>query len=199
MPPRQNVPPIEDAPLPEPELDAEYGDPYEGMEFAPYDPMEEVDVPAGVPQGGAEETPPEPEPFDERYTDDFDGLMFLGALSASFSHVGHRISIRTLTSMELLAASHVIKTYQDTIGSARAEALAIVALCVQKVDGKGLPIPIEESETDPFQWAVDRFNYVASRWYPFTVDAIYARYNLLAQRCYDVLTEMSKKDWGQGN
>lgn len=198
MPPRQQVPPIEDTPLPEPDLGAEYGDPYEGMEFEPYDPAQEVEIPLGMPQGGPEETAPEPEPFDERYRDDFEGLMFLGALSASFSHVGHRITIRTLTSMELLAAGHVIKEYQDTIGAPRAEALAIVSLCIQKVDGKPLPIPVQENDTDTFQWAIDRFNYVATHWYPFTVDSIYERYNLLAQRCYEVLSEMAKKDRGQG-
>lgn len=167
-------------------------DPYEGMEFAPYDPTKEVQIPDGMPQGGTDDAEPEVEPFDERYKEDFEGLMFLGALSASFSYVGHKFAIRTLTSLELMAVGRVIKLFEETIGANRAYATAMVALSLQKVDGKELPIPYSEGE-DPYAWAQQRFEYIAARWYPMIIDAIYDRYNQLEMRVREVLEEMAKK------
>lgn len=195
MPPsrRKSVPPVPDPePTPEANLAAEYIDPYEGMEFAPYDPTQEVDIPAGMPQGGLDDAEPEVHPFDERYKDDFEGLMFLGALSVSFSFVGHRFTLRTLTTLELLAVGRVIQSFAETLGANRAMATAMVALSLQKVDGKELPIPYAEGE-DPYEWAEQRFQYVAARWYPMIIDALYDRYSLLEARVREVVEEMAKK------
>lgn len=195
MPPsrRKSVPAVsKPEPAPEPDLSAEYVDPYEGMEFAPYDPTEQVQIPAGMPQGGPDEAEPEVSPFDERYKDDFEGLMFLGALSASFSYVGHKFTMRTLTSLELMAVGRVLKSFEDTIGANRAYATAMVALALQKVDGKELPIPYAEDD-DPYAWAQQRFEYIAARWYPMVIDELYARYGLLEERVRVVMEEMAKK------
>lgn len=194
MPPsrRKSVPPVPATPEPEPDLAAEYADPYEGMEFTSYDPTEQVQIPDGMPQGGPDDAEPQLQPFDERYRDDFEGLMFLGALSVSFSYVGHKFTMRTLTTLELLAVGRVIKHFEETIGANRAYATAMVALSLQKVDGKELPIPYAEGE-DPYEWAEQRFQYVAARWYPMIIDELYTKYNLLEARVREVLEEMAKK------
>lgn len=199
MPPRRPIPPIEEPPPPqEPNLEAEYGDPYEGMDFESYDPQEVVRPPAGTPQGTAEETAPELSPFDERYREDFEGLMFLGAVRASFSHVGHKIVIRTLTSLEYMIAARLTKDYDTTLAGPRAQTTAIVALCLQSVDGQSLPIPLGDDGED-IEWAFERFNFVSSKWYPYTIDAIYQRYLLLEDRVMGVLEEMSKKERSQAD
>jgi hypothetical protein len=162
------------------------------MEFAPYDPTEQVKIPDGMPQGGPDDAEAELSPFDERYKEDFEGLMFLGALSASFSYVGHKFTIRTLTSLELMAVGRVIKLFAETIGANRAYATAMAALALQKVDGKELPIPYAEEE-DPYAWAQQRFEYIAARWYPMVIDEIYMRYGLLEERVRGVMEEMAKK------
>lgn len=173
------------------EDDVEYGDPYEGMEFAPYDPAEATEIPLGTPLGGGQDTEAKPGSFDERYKQDFEGLAFLGALEARFDYIGHRFHIRTLTTDEILAVAMITKQYEGTIGDTKAYATAMVALCTVSVDGMGLPHPYQES-TD-YAWAFERFNYVKAKWFPWTVDYVYERYLLLEDRVRAVLTEMAEQ------
>lgn len=178
---------------PEPEAESvEYYDPAEEMEFAPYDPAEVTPPPAGTPQGAGADTVPETGGFDPRYRDDFEGLTFLGALEARFSLLGHRFVLRTLTTHELLAVGRVLKGYDETIGGTRAYATAMVAMSTVSVDGVPMPVPIAETGGD-LAWAQQRFDYVAARWYPFVIDAVYERYLILEGRVQKVLTEMMEQ------
>lgn len=181
------------------EGDAEYIDPFEGMEFTPYDPSEATQIPQGTPLGTGAETDEQTGPFDERHKQDFEGLAFLGALEARFSYIGHKFHIRTLTVDEILAVGQIMKDYVGTLGELRAHATAMVALSVVSVDGIGLPIPFEESGSD-YAWAQQRFDYVKAKWFPFTVDYVYERFLLLETRVNTVLNEMAeqiKKSEGQ--
>lgn len=172
------------------ELGAEYANPYDDMEITSFDPASEVKIPQGTPLAEGKDTEnDEPKPFDPRYTEDFEGLMYLGALEARFHFTGHKIHIRTLTVDELLAAARIIKDYEGTVGDTRAYATALVAMCTVSVDGVGLPIPIEEGGNE-YAWAYQRFDYVKARWFPFTIDYIYERYLLLEERSRSVLNEM---------
>ncbi len=181
--------PSADAPEMTPE-DLEYADPYEGVEFGPYDPTGVTDIPLGTPMGNADADDPETPPFDERYKEDFEGLAFLGALEARFSYLGHRFVIRTLTTHELLAVGQVIKDYAGSMGEQRAYATAMVAMSIVTVDGIGLPTPIAESDRE-LTWAHERFDYVKARWYPFVLDHVYDRILMLEGRVRDVLVEMN--------
>lgn len=182
------------------EASAEYIDPFEGMDFTSYDPSEATEIPQGTPLGtGQDGASTEPGPFDSRHKEDFEGLAFLGALEARFSYIGHRFHIRTLTVNEILAVAQVVKEHVGTVGEMRAYATAIVALSVVSVDGIGLPIPFEESGSE-YAWAQQRFDYVKAKWFPFTVDYVYDRYQLLETRVNQVLAEMAgqiKKSPGQ--
>jgi hypothetical protein len=181
------------------QLDLEYQDPYEGMEFAPFDAVHDAPVATGTPLGTGKDgelDDGKPPVFDERYKQDFEGLMFLGALSSRFSYIGHTFLIKTLTINDLLAASKLTQEYEGTIGAPRAYATAIVALSTVAVDGIGLPSPIGEG-ADQHQWAHERFDYVAARWYPWVVDYVYDRYLLLEERTRLVLEEMEKKAHGR--
>lgn len=172
------------------ELNAEYTDPFEDMEFTAYDPSEATEVPLGTPLGEGRETEPEPlKLFDDRYKADFEGLAFIGALEARFSFIGHKFHIRTLTSLEHMACAKIVKEYEGTLADNRAYATALVAMSVVSVDGIGLPTPIGETDID-LAWAYERFNYVAARWFPFTVDYVYNAHLRLEQRVRDVLAEM---------
>jgi len=175
------------------EIDAEYGDPYDGITFAPFNPTEAVSVPLGTPLGTGQDTEnSSPGVFDDHYKDDFEGLMFLGALQAQFSYIGHKFNIRTLSVDELLAAAIITKRYEDTIGANRAYATAMVALCTVSVDGIGLPAPIGEGD-ESYAWAFERFDYVKAKWFPYTVDYVYERYLLLEDRVRNVLVEMTEQ------
>src|SRR5215469_14153846 len=76
--------------------------------------------------------------FDQRYEEPFVGLLYLGALSDEFDWLGHRFVIRTLRDGEKLAIARLIKPYQDTVGTDRAYAAAVVALCTVSVDDDDL-------------------------------------------------------------
>lgn len=178
--------------LPEDDLGAEYADPFEGMEFTPYDPAEATEIPQGTPLGGGRDTESQAGSFDQRYKDDFDGLAFLGALEARFDYIGHRFHIRTLTTNELLAVAMIVKQFEGTVGDSRAYATAMVAMSVVSVDGIGLPSPHEEKSAE-YAWAFERFDYVKAKWFPWTVDYVYERFLLLEERVRNVLIEMTEQ------
>lgn len=132
-----------------------------------------------------EETPQ----FDPRYADAFVGLNFLGALSREIDWLGHKILIRTLTTDEHLAVATLTREFLGTTELPRAYATAIVALCVDLVDGESLPVPIGETKNS-YAWAFQRFNYVKSNWYPFTITTVYQEYLALETQAEEVLASM---------
>lgn len=129
--------------------------------------------------------------FDEKYKRDFEGLLYLGALSDEFEWLGHRFAIRTLRDGELLALSLIVKPYMDTVGMERAYAAAIVALCTMTVDDKELPVPIAETSRIN-EWAHQRFAYVRDNWYSYTIDEVYNRYIVLHDKTSKVVEAMGK-------
>jgi hypothetical protein len=129
-----------------------------------------LDVPPEV-----EETDSEPPEFDHRYVEPFEGLMYLGALTKEFEWLGHKFVIRTLTTNEMLIVPLVIKQWENTIGHARAYAACMVALATVTVDGQHLPTPVESSDIG-HAWAIQRFNHVTGRWFPYTIDKVYSEY-----------------------
>ena len=134
--------------------------------------------------------------FDEKYVEDFNGLMYLGALTKTFEWVGHKFVIRTLSADEYLQVALLTKPYAGTIGEVRAYATAVVALCVDSVDGEPLPLPIQV-ERDDLAWAYQRFNFVKSRWFNYTIDLVYGEFLVLERRATEVLDAMGKASgWG---
>src|SRR4051794_36281668 len=116
--------------------------------------------------------------FDPRHTEAFEGLIYLGALTKKFKWMGHSFVVRTLMTDEELAIGLLVKEWDGTIAQNRAYATAIVAACVQTVDGQELPGPAFE-ETDEARLR-RRFNVVSSTWYPATIDAVFEQYLLLS-------------------
>lgn len=127
---------------------------------------------------------------------DFHGLLHIGALSASFEYLGHKIAIRTLTTDEELIVGQLTAEYSGTIAEPKAYQLALICMAVQSIDGQALPLPLGEG-TDQIAWARERFAY-ARRWYPFTLDIIHTRYLELEGRVRVVLDEMGKASPGTG-
>lgn len=133
----------------------------------------------------------EPSGTDPRWKTDFHGLLYLGALRASFRYLGHKITIRTLRTHEELIAAQLSHEWAETLGGARAHATAIAALCVEAIDGQAMPTPLGEQSAMGTGWAEERFRY-AGRWYPFTIDAIFSRYLELEGRARHVADELGK-------
>lgn len=139
-----------------------------------------------------EEQPKEALPeFDSRYVDEFEGLMYLGALVDDFEWMGHKFRIRTAKTDELAEAALLVKPYQGTDVEMKVYQVAVVAASVLSVDGRPLPAPIS---SDPADTALsNRFRYVMSNWYGPTIDAVYQRYYELELRARQVLEAMGNR------
>lgn len=129
--------------------------------------------------------------FPDEHVQDFNGLMYLGALTDEFDFLGHRITIRTLTTDEILGIGLLLKKYEGSIAQEKAYAAAIVAAAVTSVDGRALPGAIGKSQ-DEYAPLHIKFNYVRTRWFPWTVDFIFSRFLALEDRVREVFQEMGK-------
>jgi hypothetical protein len=141
-----------------------------------------------VPGPGEEPAYDEPDP---RWRTDFHGLLYLGALRARFSWMGHVIRIRTLRGNEELIVAQLGRDWAETMGGVRAHAIAMVALAVESIDGQPLPSPLGEQDAGSIGWAEERFRY-AGRWYSYTIDHIFQRYLELEGRVREVMDELGK-------
>lgn len=166
--------------------------PLEDALYAGYDPAL---APHPTAPGAVEEPAEGPLPeFDPRWRDEFAGLMYLGALSKEFTWLGHRISIRTLRSAELVATALLTKPYAETDGYLKACQGAIVAACVVRADGRPLPgVPLL---TDAGVDGVleTNFRYVMDNWFPPVLDRVYQEYvelELLVRRVIEAMGKAS--------
>jgi hypothetical protein len=161
---------------------------------APLDPPQsssglEADAPVGDTESHAEaDVNAQAASFDERHKEPFHGLMYLGALSKTFTWAGHEFHIRTLTTDEILIVALITARYEGTLAQNRAYSAAVVALATQSVDGEPLPFPYMESTGH--EWADQRFNYVTGKWYSFTIDAVYSEYLVLEAKAREVMNAM---------
>lgn len=143
---------------------------------------------ADVPAEEGQQPLPE---FDPRYRTQFEGLMYIGALTDEFDWMGHKFVVRTLRTDELLEIALMIQPYVGTQGEDKAYQAGVVAACVISVDGKPLPSPISSDPADtPLS---NRYRYVKQYWYGPTLDAIYQRYYRLELTVREVLEAMGNR------
>jgi hypothetical protein len=168
----------------------------DGQEYGSYDPAkvrEDRDAePDAEQRSGLVDAQGQSLPsFDQRYVQDFEGLLYLGALTKSFDWLGHAFVIRTLTQDEVLTVPLLIKPWAGTIGEQKAYVSAIVALCVVSVDSKELPMPVGDGQGE-FAWAHQRFAYAKANWFQYTIDMVYSEYLALEAKAQAVIEAMEK-------
>lgn len=138
---------------------------------------------------GEQDEEPLPE-FDPRVRQDFEGLLYLGKLTAQFEWMGHTFVIRTLTVGEVLEIGLIHREYVGTMADVKAYQAALSAACVVQIDRKFMPFPLtNEADDTPVR---NRFEYVLNHWFPPTLDAIYENYLLLEARVDKVMEAMGK-------
>ncbi|PPS89479.1 hypothetical protein [Streptomyces sp. MH60] len=128
--------------------------------------------------------------FDQGYAEPFKGLTYLGALTKEFSWLGHTFVIRTLGLDDQLAIAQVAAKYKDG-GEQLAYTTAVVAMCVDSVDGESLPSPYGEDQ-DLAEWAHRRFGYVKANWYQPTINRVWQEYLELEDKVAEVVEAMGK-------
>ncbi|MGW7100390.1 hypothetical protein [Streptomyces sp. NPDC054838] len=130
--------------------------------------------------------------FDQRHTESFTGLLYIGALTERFSWLGHEFIIRTLGVDEQLAVAQVTKQYEGMAGGEQlAYATAVSAMATVSVDGEELPTPIGE-DGKLAEWAHRRFGYVKSNWYQYTISEVFQRYLALEDKAAQTVAAMGK-------
>lgn len=126
--------------------------------------------------------------FDPRWTDEMEGLLFVGRVTREFFLGGHKITIATPEAQDSLKAAMLIKQYQETAGALRALTLAAVASCLVKVDGYILPRGIMADGSDDME---ARYNWV-SKLHTSVVDGIYREYEDLEIRVTEAVESLGK-------
>jgi hypothetical protein len=131
-----------------------------------------------------------PREFDPRHKETFQGLLYIGALTADFELWGHRFSIATPTQTERLQIGLVMRDYADTVSSEIAFSTVFVAACLIAVDGQPLPQPIVNN---PKETALhERFRWVCDTLRKPVIDMVYSRCLELEQEVDQVLEAMGK-------
>lgn len=131
------------------------------------------------------------EPDDDRWREDFTGLLFLGALRGWIDWCGHRIAMRTLNTDEELLIAQLVKDLEGGMGGMKGYATATAGLCVEAIDHQAMPVPLGEHPNQQYKWALERFNY-ARRWFPPTIDTIFDAYLTLEKRQREILVSLGK-------
>lgn len=168
-------------------------------EFTGYDPQAQPSQFGTPPKQEVKDKPPagqgygeerQPTEFDPKWKDEFLGLLYVGAMTSTFSYLGHKFVIRTLTQDELLEVALAIKEYMDTDAGVKAHMMAIVAACVVSVDGQALPHPITLEIGDSlFQ---NHWRYVRANWYPPVIDAVFTQYARLEWKVREVIDALGE-------
>lgn len=148
------------------------------------------DIAAGEPGAALPE-------FDQRHAQDFEGLLYLGRLTDTFTWLGHTFLIRTLVSGEVLEIGLLHKPYVGSLSDVKAYQAAVVAACVLEVDGKPMPVPLTNEASDTA--LANRFQYVLRSWFTPTLNVIYERYLLLEDRVERVIAAMGKASGWTGS
>lgn len=117
---------------------------------------------------GEEEYTPEG-PFPPESAVAIHGLLHLGYLEKQVSFAGHTFVLRTLKAGEEIAATLVVKEYSETVGYAKAYAIAVVSASLELVDGAPMfgalgpdmvtPIHQKYSVVSQYFWPVVEFLY----------------------------------------
>jgi hypothetical protein len=117
------------------------------------------------------------------------GLVMVGALRDQVSVAGHTVAIRTLKIGEELEASLLSNKYRDTDDSGRAYATAVVAACIESVDGK----PLTLQQIGPNESVLDsKYNYILANWYWTSIRVVYEAYLGLLTKANEALAEVKK-------
>lgn len=151
------------------------------------EPQPVTDEGAGSDQQEAEEPLPE---FDPKVREDFEGLLYLGALTQQFEWMGHTFVIRSLHVGEILEIGLLHREYVGTLAETKAYQAAVTAACVVQIDKRRMPFPITNEDDDTI--LRNRFQYVLDKWFPPTLDAIYENFLLLEARVDRVMLAMGK-------
>jgi hypothetical protein len=126
--------------------------------------------------------------FDPRWTEEFEGLLYVGKVTHNFRLAGHKVTVMTPEANDSLKAALLIKDYQGTAGELRALTIATLATCLVKVDGFTLPRGIMADGSDDLE---TRFNWVAQL-HQVVIDGIFSEFLELEGKVATAIRDLGK-------
>ena len=107
-----------------------------------------------------------------------EGLLYLGALSATVTIWGHTFEIHTLRAGEELARDQIVNEYEGIFGQSRALGLATAAAAVKAVDNTPLQRPLKSGKSDTISSIRANFAIFSEYYFP-VIEQIYEEYEKL--------------------
>jgi len=122
---------------------------------------------------------------------DLSTLVNFGRLTTSFDFWGHSFVIKTLKMGEELEVGNIASAYSSSIDDgARAFIAAIVAACIQTVDGDPIIEPLGPNDKTVIG---RRFHYMLDNYYWSVIEHVYEKYVELNERVTVAIEEFKKK------
>lgn len=122
-------------------------------------------------------TPAFESPFPRESADEITGLLSLGYLSKNVSYAGHTFLMRTLRSGEEISVNQIVKEWDQTVGFAKAYAIAVVSASLELVDGMPMFSALGPDMKVPIQ---QKFETVRQWFWP-TIEFLYEAYTELVK------------------
>ena len=123
--------------------------------------------------------------FDPKWRNPFEGLTYLGYLSARVEIPYHTFTVRTLKTGEKIKVTELIQHLEPSISYARAYRAAVVAAGLLLVDGK--PLLTGSKQVDAI---AQRYRYITDNWHDPVIDILYGKINDLEGKVLEVLKEL---------
>lgn len=126
----------------------------------------------------------------EEYSENFVQLSQLGYLSDLVSWCGHQFQIKTLNTKEEIAASKLVRQYDDTLAQYKATLTSIVAASLISING--IPFLPYLGDVEFEAHIEQRFNRVTDWFWP-AIDFLAKEQAKLTERATKELEELEKK------
>lgn len=163
----------------------------QAADFPRLDPT--VPLSEGIPEPVANDLDAE---FPREWIKDFDGLAYLGYLSATVNDIPfHEFKMRTLLPGEKLEIVQICRDFEGSIGYSRAYRAAVVAASLTEVDGK--PIIANMAPDKRVGLVRQKFHYIINTWFDPVVNILYRTVDELEGRQSRIMRDMLP--WLQGN
>jgi ABC-type amino acid transport substrate-binding protein len=124
-------------------------------------------------------------------SEDLSILINFGRLTSSFDFWGHKFAIKTLKMGEEMQASSIASSYSDSMdGGTRALVAALVAACIDTVDGNPIVAALGPNDNSVIR---KKFDYMMDNYYWSVIEHVYEQYAELNERFNNALEEFKKK------
>jgi hypothetical protein len=123
--------------------------------------------------------------FPEEWKKEFEGLAYLGYLTATVKIPFHTFTLKTLLPTEKIEIGLICRELEGTLAYAKSFKSAVVAASLLTVDGQ--PVIVSEKTRG---FVLQKYEYIINTWHEPIIDLLYNTVNVLEGKVISVLQEM---------